>query len=209
MRERERVGNCTVVVTGASGSVYGMRLIEQLVLAQHDVAVVFTDAGREVTAFELGFTLPTEDAKVAAVALATFLELPDSEKIRVVYPDDMFDAIASGSHRNDAMIVAPCSMEFVASVANGIADDLPRRAADVMLKERRPLVLVPRETPLSLVHLRNLTAAAEAGAIIVPAMPAFYSKPTSIDDLVGFVVGKVLDVLDVEHDLFKRWGNDR
>ena len=200
------MGNCTVVVTGASGSCYGMRAIEQLALAGHDVTVVFTNSGREVTAFELGFELPTGDSSVAAVALSTFLELPSAEKIRVVYPDDLFDRIASGSHPTDAMVVAPCSMAFAAAVAGGLAADLPQRAADVMLKERRPLVLVPRETPLSLVHLRNLTAAAEAGAIIVPAMPAFYARPDSVDDLVNFVVGKVLDVLGVEHALFKRWG---
>lgn len=200
------MGRCTVVITGASGSVYGMRLIEQLALAGHEVSVCFTDAGREVTAFELGFELPTEDAGVAAVSLAAFLELPTAERIRVAYAENLFDPIASGSHQTDAMIVAPCTMGFVASVAHGMADDLPERAADVMLKERRPLVLVPRETPLSLVHLRNLTAVAEAGAIVVPAMPAFYAKPESIDDLVDFVVGKVLDVLEVEHDLFKRWG---
>ena len=201
------MGNCTVVVTGASGSCYGMRVIEQLVLAGHDVSVVFTDAGREVTAFELGFDLPVDDARVAAVALAAYLELPTADKLRIAYPDQLFDAIASGSHRTDAMVVAPCSMGFVAAVANGLAADLPQRAADVTLKERRPLVLVPRETPLSLIHLRNLTAAAEAGAVIVPAMPGFYAKPESVDDLVNFVVGKVLDVLDVENSLFKRWGS--
>jgi 4-hydroxy-3-polyprenylbenzoate decarboxylase len=201
------MGACTVVVTGASGSVYGMRLVEQLVLAGHEVSTVFTEAGREVTAFELGFDLPADDAKVAAVSLAAFLELPTAERLRVAYPEDLFDRIASGSHRTDAMVVCPCSMGFVASVAHGLADDLPERAADVMLKERRPLVLVPRETPLSLVHLRNLTACAEAGAIVVPAMPAFYTKPESIDDLVSFVVGKVLDVLEVDHRLFKRWGS--
>jgi flavin prenyltransferase len=198
------MGKCIVAVTGASGSVYGMRVIEQLVLAGHDVTVVFTTAGKEVTAFELGFDLPAENA---AGALATFLELPTVERLRVVASDQMFDAIASGSHRTDAMIVAPCSMGFVSAVANGLSDDLPQRAADVMLKERRPLVLVPRETPLSLVHLRNLTAAAEAGAVIVPAMPAFYAKPQSVDDLVNFVVGKVLDLLDVDHELFNRWGD--
>ena len=201
------MGNCTVVVTGASGSCYGMRLIEQLVLAGHDVAVVFTDAGREVTAFELGFELPLDDPDLATVALAAYLELSGSEMLRVTYPDKRFDEIASGSCRTDAMIVAPCSMGFVAAVASGLASDLPQRAADVMLKERRPLVLVPRETPLSLVHLRNLTTVVEAGAIVVPAMPAFYTKPESIDDLVNFVVGKVLDALDVEHDMFKRWGS--
>jgi flavin prenyltransferase len=198
------MGKCIVTVTGASGSVYGMRTVEQLVLAGHDVTVVFTAAGREVTAFELGFDVPAENA---AAALAAFLELPTVERLRVVAPDDMFDAIASGSHRTDAMIVVPCSMGFVAAVANGLSNDLPQRAADVMLKERRPLVLVPRETPLSLIHLRNLTAAAEAGAVIVPAMPAFYAKPETVDDLVNFVVGKVLDLLDVDHELFNRWGD--
>ena len=184
------MGKCTVVVTGASGSVYGMRVIEQLVLAGHEVSVVFTNAGREVTAFELGFTLPAEDARWPRWHLPRTWSSRTLSALRVAYPDDLFDAIASGSHRTDAMIVAPCSMGFLASVANGMADDLPERAADVMLKERRPLVLVPRETPLSLIHLRNLTTVAEAGAIIVPAMPVFYTKPESIDDLVGFVVGQ-------------------
>lgn len=200
------MGACTVVVTGASGSCYGLRLIEQLALAGHDVSVIFTDSGRQVTQFELGFELPLQDSTAAVAALAAYLELPSHEGLRVAYPDDLFDALASGSHRTDAMIVAPCSMGFLAAVAHGLADDLPQRAADVMLKERRPLVLVARETPLSLVHLRNLTAAAEAGAVIVPAMPGFYTKPESIDDLVNCVVGKVLDVLDVDHRLFKRWG---
>ena len=148
-----------------------MRLVEQLALACHDVAVCFTDAGREVAAYELGFDLPLGDAAAAAASLATYLELPSAEQVRVAYPSDLFDRIASGSHRTDAMVVAPCSMGFVASVAHGLADDLPERAADVMLKERRPLVLVPRETPLSLVHLRNLTACAEAGAISLDFSP--------------------------------------
>jgi len=200
------MGNCTVVVTGASGSVYGMRLIEQLVLAGHDVSVIFTEAGREVTAVELGFELPTQDAAVATVALAAFLELPTAERLRIAYADSLLDAVASGSHHTDAMIVCPCTMGFVGSVAGGTVADLAERAAEVMLKERRLLVLVPRETPLSLIHLRNLTAVAEAGAVIVPAMPAFYQRPESIDDLVNFVVGKVLDVLEVDHGLFKRWG---
>lgn len=195
-----------VIMTGASGSAYGMRLAEQLVALGHEVVFCATDAGREVCAFELGFELPLGNAPAAAVALATFLELPSAERIRVAYADDLFDAIASGSHPLDAVIVAPASMGFCASVAAGLASDLPERAADVALKERRPLVLVPRETPLSLVHLRNLTAVTEAGAIVVPAMPAFYQRPESIDDLVSFVVGKVLDVLVIEHSLFDRWG---
>jgi len=196
----------TVAMTGASGSVYGMRITEQLVAAGHEVIFIATDAGREVCAYELGFELPLGDAEAAAVALATFLEVPSAEPLRVAYPGDLFDAVASGSHRIDAMVIAPASMGFCASVAHGLALDLPERAADVCLKERLPLVLLPRETPFSLVHLRNLTACAEAGAIVVPAMPAFYQKPKSVDDLVDFVAGKVLDVLGVRHDLFERWG---
>jgi 4-hydroxy-3-polyprenylbenzoate decarboxylase len=200
------MGRYTVVVTGASGSVYGMRLTEQLVLAGHEVTFVATDAGREVTLFELGFELPIGNAEAAAVALATFLELPSAERLRVAYAGDLFHAIASGSHRVDGMIVAPASMGFCGSVANSLALDLPERAADVCLKERRPLIIVPRETPLTSIHLRNLTTLSEAGAIVLPAMPAFYQKPRDIDDLVGFVVGKILDVLGVDHQLFERWG---
>ena len=155
-----------VVMTGASGSAYGMRLTEQIVSLGHEVVFVATAAGREVCAFELGFELPLGNAQAAAVALATFLELPSSTGIRVAYEDDLFDPIASGSYPLDAVIIAPASMGFCASVAAGLGSDLPERAADVALKERRPLVVVPRETPLSLVHLRNLTALTEAGAII-------------------------------------------
>ncbi len=195
-----------VIMTGASGSVYGMRLTEQLVALGHQVVFCATDMGREVCEYELAFKLPVGDAEKAAEALAGFLEVPYTSALRVAYSDDMFDAIASGSAPLDAVIVAPASMGFCASVAAGLGSDLPERAADVALKERRPLVIVPRETPLSLVHLRNLTALTEAGAIIVPAMPAFYQRPQSIDDLVSFVVGKVLDVLGIEHALFERWG---
>jgi 4-hydroxy-3-polyprenylbenzoate decarboxylase len=194
-----------VVITGASGSVYGLRVVEQLLAAGDAVTLIVTKAGREVMAFETGFMLP-DPAGGAADTLARFLELPTSVPLRVVSPDDLFDAAASGSARIDAMVVCPASMGFVGSVAAGLASDLPERAADVMLKEKRPLVLVPRETPFSLVHLRNLTSLSEAGAVIVPASPAFYHRPGSIDDLVNFVVGKVLDQLGVQHSLFQRWG---
>jgi len=125
----------------------------------------------------------------------------------VAYATDLFDPIASGSYPLDAVIVAPASMGFCASVAAGLASDLPERCADVALKERRPLVLVPRETPFSLIHLRNLTALAEAGAIVVPASPGFYQRPQTVDDMVSFVAGKVLDVLGVDNELFERWGD--
>ncbi len=193
----------TVIITGASGSVYGLRLIEQFLLAGHEVTMSFTAAGRDVCAYETGFDLPAEEP---AKAVLRFLELPLDARLRNACPDDLFDPIASGSHTVDATIVCPASMGFCASVAAGTASDLPERAADVMLKERRPLVFVPRETPLSLIHLRNLTALTEAGAIIVPAMPAFYQRPETLDDAVNFVVGKVLDVVGVDHSLFERWG---
>lgn len=198
------MGRYTVAVTGASGSVYGMRLAEQLAVAGHDLTVVFTDAGRAVTRQELDFELPLGAADNAARALASFLELPNAERVRVAYAGDLLDPIAHDTHQLDGMFVAPASMGFCASVAAGLALDLPERAADACMKERHPLVLVARETPLSLIHLRNLTSLTEAGAIVVPAMPAFYQRPQSIDDLVSFVVGKALDVIGLEHSLFAR-----
>lgn len=191
-----------VVVTGASGSAYGMRLVEQLLLSGAEVTLIFTRTGAEVTAYELGFRLPEVGARDAVIR---FLEVAPDLPLRVVAHDDLFDAVASGSSRVDGMFVCPASMGFVGSVAAGLGSDLGERAADVMLKERRPLVLVPRETPLNLIHLRNLTALTEAGAVILPAMPAFYTRPEGLDDMVNFVVGKALDVVGVEHDLFPRW----
>jgi 4-hydroxy-3-polyprenylbenzoate decarboxylase len=179
-----------------------MRLVEQLLETGAEVALIVTPAGAEVMAYELGFHLPEEGAREAVLR---WLEMPPDVSLRVVADDDLFDAVASGSTRIDAMIVAPASMGFVGSVAAGLAGDLAERAADVTLKERRPLVFVPRETPLNVIHLRNLTSLAEAGAVIVPAMPAFYQRPESIDDIVNFVVGKVLDVIGVPHSLFPRW----
>ncbi|MCL4553651.1 MAG: UbiX family flavin prenyltransferase [Actinobacteria bacterium] len=194
----------TVVITGASGSVYGLRLIEQLLIRDNEVAACFTDAGRDVCAYETGFDLPEKEA---AKAISRFLEIPaEAHKLRCVSPSDLFDPIASGSHRVDGMVVCPASMGFVSKVANGLSSDLPSRAADVALKERTPLIVVPRETPLSLVHLRNLTALAEAGAVVLPAMPGFYQRPRTLDDSVNFVVGKVLDSLGIDHELFSRWG---
>jgi len=193
-----------VTITGASGSVYGLRLVEQLLSSGLGVTLIATKAGREVMSFETGLAVP-DAGPVASAAVLRFLELPVTLPLKVVDQDDLFDAAASGSARTEGMIVCPASMGFCGSIAAGLASDLPERAADVMLKERRPLVLVPRETPFSLVHLRNLTSLAETGAVIVPATPAFYHKPASIDDLVDFVVGKVLDQIGVEHHLFRRW----
>jgi len=192
----------TVIISGASGSAYGMRLIEQLLHAG-DVTVLFTRHGAGTVARELGFVIPEAGAREA---LLDFLELAPGLPLRVVASESILDPAASDMQRVDAVIVAPASMDFVASVAAGLASSAALRAAEVALKGRFPLVLVPRETPLSLIHLRNLTALAEAGALIVPAMPAFNERPGSVDDLVSFVVGKVLDVIGVEHALSDRSG---
>jgi 4-hydroxy-3-polyprenylbenzoate decarboxylase len=128
--------------------------------------------------------------------------------ICMVHPDDLFCAAASGSGAPDAMVVCPCSMGTLARIANGISGNLIERSADVMLKERRPLFLVPRETPLSEIHLENMLKLSRAGARIVPAMPAFYGRPESVLDLVDFMVGKILDQLGIVNDLYKRWGTE-
>lgn len=191
-----------VTITGASGSVYGLRLVEQMLTAGNAITLVVTEAGREVMAFEAGLALP-DPLATAAQSVLRFLELPETLPLKVAAQNDLVDAAGPGSSRTAGMIVCPASMGFCASVAAGLASDLPERVADVMLKEQRPLVLVPRETPFSLVHLRNLTALAEAGAVVVPASPAFYGRPSGIDDLVDFVVGKVLDQIGVEHRLYR------
>jgi 4-hydroxy-3-polyprenylbenzoate decarboxylase len=193
----------TVVITGASGSVYGLRLVEQLLLAGGAVTVIATQAGSEVMAFETGFSMPGPDEEER---LLRFLEIDrDDAHLRIARDCDLFDAIASGSRRVDGMVVAPASMGYCGSLASGLGATLSQRAADVQLKERRPLIVVPRETPLSLIHLRNLTTLAEAGAQVLPASPGFYGRPETLDDAVNFVVGKVLDQLGVENALFRRW----
>jgi flavin prenyltransferase len=188
-----------VAITGASGSVYGLRLVEQLVSAGHTVILTATGSGREVMAAETGFRLPDSGAE-ASRSLLSFLELRPTDALVVASPDEL-PGTAAGISGADAMIACPASMGYCASVAAGLTTTGPEKLADTMLKEGRPLLLVPRETPFSLVHLRNLTALAESGATVVTACPGFTPRPTSIDDLVDYVVGRVLDVLGIEHQL--------
>lgn len=199
MASIERVA---VIVTGASGSAYGLRAIQQLADGGVEVVAIFTPTGEAVARHEVGLSLDERDG---AESLARFLDLRPSARVRVADDADLFDPVASGSNALDAVIVAPASMGFVASSAAGFASDLAERVVDVALKERRVVVFVPRETPLNLIHLRNLTTLAEAGAAIVPAMPAYYTMPKSVDDMVDFVVGRVLDVIGVPHELYKPW----
>lgn len=192
-----------VALTGASGSVYALRLLEQLCLGGFKVTFSASCSGTAVCLEETGLDL-SGDMDKALQRLYDHLEV--SSGIKLVHPDDLFCGAASGSSAPDAMVISPCSMGTLARVAAGISGNLIERCADVMLKERRPLLLVPRETPLSDIHLENMLKLSRAGARIIPAMPAFYGRPESVLDLVDFVVGKVLDQLGIDNDLYKRWG---
>lgn len=190
-----------VGITGASGSIYGIRLVQALLDTGYQVHLVISNAGWRVLNEELGWS--------AAERERMLREHFEADSGFLVYhpAGDIGASIASGSFLVEAMIIMPCSMGTLASIANGISDNLMTRAADVMLKEGRPLVLVPRETPLHAIHLENMLKLARLGVTIVPAMPAFYFGPQSIEDLVRFLVGKVLDTLRIEHSLFTRWGD--
>jgi 4-hydroxy-3-polyprenylbenzoate decarboxylase len=196
-----------VGVTGASGSIYALRTIAALLEAGSRLEVVFSDYGRRLLMDEVG-----EGVKVDRLmeGLTTRYGAGVSQGTLVVHSNkDLGASLASGSHHCEAMVIVPCSMKTLAGVAHGLSRNLIERAADVMLKERRRLVLVPRETPMSLPQLRNMVAAAEAGAMILPAMPAFYQKPQTIDDLADFIAGKILNALDFDQRLFPPWKGER
>jgi len=192
-----------VAVTGASGAIYAVRTIAALLDVGCQLEIVFSDYGRRLLMDELG-----RDAKVdrlTDVLVARYGEGVRRGSFVQHNNNDLGAALASGSHRCDAMVIVPCSMKTLAGVAHGLSRSLIERAADVMLKERRRLVLVPRETPMSLPELRNMVAAAEAGAMILPAMPAFYQQPKTIDDLADFIAGKILNALGFDQQLFPPW----
>ena len=193
-----------VVITGASGSVYGLRLIEELLKAEKSVALLLSDAGGQVLKFETGIDWTEAAGNITKLARKHF---GAGDNLVCYANDDFFAPIASGSSAPAAIVVAPCSMGTAGRIAGGMSETLIERVADVALKERRELILVPRETPFNQIHLENLLLLSRAGAHILPAMPAFYQKPESVDDLVDFVVGKILDSLGIEHRLFKRWGS--
>jgi 4-hydroxy-3-polyprenylbenzoate decarboxylase len=194
-----------LAMTGASGAAYGVRLLEVLLGAGRVVHLVLSPAATQVLEQEMG-----RRVRLDAFRLADLLG-GDAAASQVCYHDyrDFRSGIASGSFLTAGMAICPCSMGTAAAVANGLSQNLIHRAADVHLKERRKLILVPRETPLGVVQLRNLTACAEAGAVVLPAMPAFYTHPRSLDDAIDFVVGRVCDQLGVAHRLLRRWGEGK
>ncbi len=196
------VGDLVLAMTGASGAPYAVRLLEVLLAAGRTVHLTISPSAVQVLETELGRRVELERFRSS--------DLLGGADVggRLIYHHYMnFKAgIASGSFLTGGMTVCPCSMGTVAAIAGGLSQNLIHRAADVHLKERRRLILVPRESPLNVVQLRNLAACVEAGAVVLPAMPAFYTRPQSIQDLIDFIVGRVCDQLGVEHQLFKRWG---
>ena len=194
-----------LALTGASGMPYGLRLLECLLAAGCRVQLLYSQAAQIVARQEMNFDLPSRPAEARAALLARTPTV-DPEKLAVFGREEWFAPVASGSNPPDAMVVCPCSMGTLAAIAQGLADNLIERAADVVLKEGRKLVLVPRETPFSVIHLENMLRLARAGAVIVPPSPGFYNHPQTVADLVDFVVARILDQIAVPHDLARRWG---
>ncbi|WP_127585282.1 UbiX family flavin prenyltransferase [Paenibacillus koleovorans] len=187
-----------VGITGASGAVYGVRLVETLLERDIPVHLLITDAGWRVLHEELDWSAGRRQETIAEKFTGP---------VRYYPIQDIGASVASGSFLTSGMVIVPCSMGTLSGIATGASDNLLERAADVVLKEGRKLFLVPRETPLHAIHLENMLKLVRMGARIIPAMPAFYQKPQSMDELVDFMVGKVLDSMEIEHQLYRRWGD--
>ncbi len=193
-----------LAITGASGSAYALRLLECLIGAGREVYLMISQAGRIVLKMESGLELPTQPGEVEAYLSDVFDADPD--QLRVFGRQQWLAPVASGSNPPEAMVVCPCTTGTLSAIACGASNDLMERAADVMLKERRKLILVVRETPFSEIHLENMLKLSRMGAVIMPANSGFYYNPKSIEDLVNFMVARILDHLGIEQDLLPRWG---
>jgi 4-hydroxy-3-polyprenylbenzoate decarboxylase len=192
-----------VAITGASGALYATRTLAALLSRGFHVEVVISDYGRRLLHDELGEQATVE--RLMPFLSSKYGDAVSAGRITVHSNRDLGATIASGSHGCLGMAIVPCSMKTLAGVAHGLSRNLVERAADVMLKEHRRLVIVPRETPMSLPQLKNMVLCAEAGAMILPAMPAFYQLPKTLDDLADFMAGKILSGLGIEHDLYPAW----
>ncbi|HET6725931.1 MAG TPA: flavin prenyltransferase UbiX [Gammaproteobacteria bacterium] len=197
----------TLAMTGASGAQYGLRLLQCLLQTGHEIYLLLSKPARLVIDTETDLDLPSRRADIAKYLVARYGGVPG--QLHLFGREEWMAPPASGSARIAAMVVCPCTTATLSALANGASRSLIERAADVMLKERRKLIVVPRETPLSSVHLRNMLTLSDAGAVVLPANPGFYHQPASIDDLVDFVVARILDHLDVDHDVMPRWGAPR
>jgi 4-hydroxy-3-polyprenylbenzoate decarboxylase len=203
MDAEKRRTSIAVAVTGASGAIYAARTLAALLARGLHVEAVVSDYGRRLLRDELGEQASVE--RLLPFLVEKYGQSVSSGSITLHSNRDLGATLASGSHGCAGMAIVPCSMKTLAGVAHGLSRNLVERAADVMLKERRPLVVVPRETPMSLPQLKNMVLCAEAGAHILPAMPAFYQLPKTLDDLADFMAGKVLSALGIEHDLIRPW----
>lgn len=197
------VDKVLVAVTGASGSLYAEKLILELLPRISRVYVIFSETGRSVVPYELPSTSPLN------LILNNKYKGEHADKIRVFPNTDFYAPVASGSSVPDAMVITPCSMGTLARVRTGVSQTLIERAADVVMKESRSLILCPRESPLSVLHLENMLALARMGAKMIPLAPPFYQHPETIDDLVDFMTGKVLEALSLKHQLYKQWNERR
>ena len=191
-----------VAVTGASGSIYGIRLIEGLLKSKHKVYLVISKQAFSIIKIETGINWTGNTASEIEKKIQKYFS---SENIKYYSENNLSAPFSSGSFITDGMFVVPCSMKTLSGIANGYANNLIERSADVMLKESRRLILSPREMPFSTVHLENMLKLARLGVKIIPPVPAFYHKPKNIKDIIDFVVGKILDSAGVRHNIFKRW----
>ena len=193
-----------LALTGASGMPYGIRLLECLLEAGCHVQLLYSQVAQVVANQEMAIELPSRATDAQTYFRERYAAHPG--KLEVYGREEWFAPVASGSNPPDAMVICPCTMGTLASIAQGLANQLIERAADVVLKEGRKLILVPRETPFSTIHLENMLRLARAGAVILPPNPGFYHHPQGVEDLVDFVVARILDQLAVPHDLMQRWG---
>ena len=193
-----------LAITGASGSAYALRLLECLIGAGRQVYLMISQAGQIVLQMESDLDLPSRPTEMQQILAERFDAEP--EQLQVFGRQQWMAPVASGSNPPQAMVVCPCTTGTLAAIASGASNDLMERAADVMLKERRKLILVVRETPFSEIHLENMLRLSRMGAVIMPANPGFYYNPETVEDLVNFMVGRVLDHLGIEQDLLPRWG---
>lgn len=197
-------GKITLAITGASGSLYALRLLECLVAANYQVYVLVSSAARVVLDTEVNVKLPANPA--AATKFLTDKYQAKAEQITVFGKEQWFSPVASGSAAPKQMIVCPCSTGTLAAISQGMSDNLIERAADVVIKERGQLIMVPRETPFSTIHLANMHSLSQMGVTIMPAAPGFYHNPESINDLIDFMVGRMLDHIGIEQTIMPRWG---